>query len=232
MDGMNKYPTIPEIRHANLRQHMDQFGVSPAELARRLDKAPGQVGQFAGPTRHKGIGDDTAREIEEKLGLAPYYLDNPAILLGDQVQEPEGAYHSNATFLEYTKGRVPVVGVTAAGAAMEVVDLYQPGVAEEWIDIPGPHKPGAFILKLNGFSMQTKFWPDDRVLIEPALEWKPGDYVFAKRPMQGDGTFKQLVEEDGRLFLFALNPEFTPRYTELTPDWVIVGKATMRIDKL
>lgn len=231
---MSKYPTIPEIRHANLRKIMQDREITPAELSRLLGKSAGQVGQFAGPTRHKGIGDDPAREIEEILGLPPYELDNPAILIATSAAcaEESGAYLTDATFQAYTKGKIPVVGVTAAGAAMEVIDLYQPGVAEEWIDAPKTYTPGSFILRLTGFSMQPRFWSDDRVLIEPALAWNPGDYVFAKRPANGDGTFKKLVEEDGRLFLFALNAEFSPRYIELTSDWQIVGKATFRLDKL
>ena len=229
---MSKYPTIPEIRHANLRHVMQERDITPAELARLLGKAPGQVGQFAGPTRHKGIGDDPARELEELLGLPPYDLDNPTRLLGVNTEEDRGNYHTDATFQAYTKGKIPVVGVTAAGAAMEVIDLYQPGVAEEWIDAPKHYTPGAFILRLSGFSRQPKFWTDDRVMIEPALAWATGDFVFAKRPAFGDGTFKKLVDEDGRMFLFALNPEFSPRYIEVTPDWHIVGKATFRLDKL
>ncbi|MGK8439038.1 LexA family protein [Ectopseudomonas hydrolytica] len=229
---MSKYPTIPEIRHANLRHTMQEREITPAELARLLGKAPGQVGQFAGPTRHKGIGDDAARELEEILGLAPYDLDNPTILLGTRTEEPQGAYYTDATFQAYTRGKIPVVGVTAAGAAMEVIDLYQPGVAEEWIDAPKQYTPGAFILRLSGFSMRPKFWEDDRVMIEPALAWAVGDFVFAKRPAFGDGTFKKLVAEDGRMFLFALNPDFKPRYIEITEDWQIVGKATFRLDKL
>jgi SOS-response transcriptional repressor LexA len=228
---MSKYPTIPEIRHANLRRVMDEQDIGPAELARRLGKSPSQVGQFAGPTRFKGIGDDAARELEELLGLAPYDLDNPIVLLGLSTAE-SGSYHTDATFQAYTKGKIPVVGVTAAGAAMEVIDLYQPGVAEEWIDAPKNYTPGSFILRLSGFSMQPKFWDDDRVMIEPALAWSVGDFVFAKRPAHGDGTFKKLVEEDGRMFLFALNPDFNPRYIEVTQDWHIVGKATFRLDKL
>lgn len=229
---MSKYPTIPEIRHANLRRIMQERHITPAELARMLGKAPGQVGQFAGPTRHKGIGDDPARELEELLDLPPYELDNPTILLGVKAGEDQGNYHTDATFQAYTKGKIPVVGVTAAGAAMEVIDLYQPGVAEEWIDAPKSYTPGAFILRLSGFSMQPKFWDDDRVMIEPALAWAAGDFVFAKRPSKGDGTFKKLISEDGRMFLYALNPEFTPRYIEITPEWHIVGKATFRLDKL
>lgn len=230
---MSKYPTIPEIRHANLRRIMQDRDISPAELARSLNKSQSQVGQFAGPTRHKGIGDDAAREIEETLGLSPYELDLPAILLGAAAAEERAPYFSDATFQAYTKGKIPVVGVIAAGAAMEVIDLYQPGVAEEWIDAPkSNYTPGSFILRLSGFSMQPRFWSDDRVMIEPALAWAAGDFVFAKRPSQGDGTFKKLIEEDGRLFLFALNPEFSPRYIEVTPDWHIVGKATYRLDKL
>ncbi|WP_161871018.1 S24 family peptidase [Pseudomonas sp. SG-MS2] len=232
MLSMSKYPTIPEIRHANLRHIMQGRSITPAELARMLGKAPGQVGQFAGPTRHKGIGDDPARELEELLGLAPYDLDNPSILLGTSAEEKRGDYHADATFQAYTKGKIPVVGVIAAGSAMEVIDLYQPGVAEEWIDAPTNHTPGAFILRLSGFSMQPRFWSDDQVMIEPALKVAPGDFVFAKRPAVGDGTFKQLVEEDGRLFLYALNAEYSPRYIEVTPEWHIVGKATLRLDKL
>lgn len=227
---MNKLPTIPELRHANLRRIMEAKSINPAELARMLNRAPGQVGQFAGPTKHKGIGDDLAREIEEALGIAPYELDSPRLFL--PAKDLGDGTSAEASFQSYTERKLPVVGVTAAGHAMEIVDLYQPGVAEEWIDVPGKRTPGAFVLRLSGFSMQPKFWSDDMVVIEPALDWAPGDFVFAKRPTTGDGTFKKLVEEDGRLFLFALNEEFSPRYLEVTEDWVIVGKATWRVDKL
>ena len=227
---MKKLPTIPEIRHSNLRREMGTRPLSVAELARQLEKETSQVGQFAGPTRHKGIGDDMARQIEEVLGLSPYDLDIPATAL--TLAEKAGTHKADAWPIGVPKGKLPVVGVTAAGAAMEIIDLYQPGTAEEWLDAPGNPTPNAFILKLDGFSMQPKFWSGDKVLIEPALEWKAGDFVFAKKADHTAGTFKKLIEEEGRLFLFALNEDFKPRIQEIDDTWMIVGKATWRFDQL
>lgn len=227
---MKKLPTIPEIRHANLRREMQRQGISPADLARRLNRDSGQVGQFAGPTRHKGIGDDMAREIEHVIGIDPYELDSPRTLL--LVSEQQGTYTPDAFPLEAPKRKLPVVGMTAAGQAMEIIDLYQPGVAEEWLDAPGNPTPNAFILILDGFSMQPRFWSRDKVLIEPSLEWEVGDFVFAKKQDHSEGTFKQLVSESGRFYLHAVNPEFKPQYMEVDETWIIVGKATWRFDKL
>ena len=228
---MKKLPTIPEIRHANLRRELTAKKLAVIDLARLLDKETSQVGQFAGPTRHKGIGDDMARLIEYKLGLAAYELDVPATALL-ATGENQGAYLIDARPISIPKGKLPVVGVTAAGAVMEIIDLYQPGFAEEWIDAPGNPSPNAFIIRLEGFSMQPKFWDGDKVLIEPALEWNPGDFVFAKKADHSGGTFKKLVAEGDRLFLYALNEQFTPRYMEINSDWIIVGKGTWRFDQL
>lgn len=227
---MRKLPTIPEIRHANLRRELQTRSISVAELARRLGKESGQVGQFAGPTRHKGIGDDMAREIEEQIGLGPYELDTPYTAL--LTEEDRSGFKPDAFPMHAPKRKLPVVGITAAGKAMEIIDLYQPGVAGEWLDAPGNPTPNAFILVLEGFSMEPRFWSRDKVLIEPSLEWTVGDFVFAKKQDHSEGTFKQLVSEGDRLFLYALNPEFKPRYLEVDETWLIVGKATWRFDKL
>lgn len=173
-----------------------------------------------------------ARLLEEKLDLPYYSLDDAGTALAEmqKTQFPQG--HDGAQVIALPATKIPVVGTTTAGAAIEIIDLYQPGVAAEWVDAYGKPAMGTFALRLEGFSMEDKFHSGDIVQIEPSLEWASGDFVFAKRLSDQHGTFKQIKIEDDRCYLFALNPSFTPRYIEVTEDWSIVGKATWKLQKL
>ncbi|MCY1543047.1 LexA repressor [compost metagenome] len=172
-----------------------------------------------------------ARLLEEKLGIPFYSLDSPQQALM-RIKEETGIYVPDAQIYAFPKQQIPVVGTTSAGHALEIIDLYQPGVAEEWVEAYGNPGPSTFALRLDGFSMEKEFNSNDIVQIEPDLEWKVGDYVFAKRLSDHHGTFKQLKKEDDDYYLFALNEAFSPRYIKMDEDWQVVGKATWKLVKL
>lgn len=212
--------TIYEIRLANTRQLLEEKKLRLKDLADRLGKAPAQVSAFAGSSAHKNIGDVIAREIESAFDLPRGYLDiSHATLAQGNVIGPAGR-------------KLPVVGSIAAGAWCEAIDIFEPGDAEEWIEAPGPVGPNAFILRVEGISMEPKFHDNDKVVIDPALDALPGHFVAAKRTRDQGVTLKQLRKEGDEYYLYALNPDWPERIIRMTEEWHVCGRARWKIEDL
>ncbi len=125
--------------------------------------------------------------------------------------------------------RLPVIGSVQAGAFCEAGDIFQPGDAEEWIDAYGPAGPHAFVLRVEGFSMEPEFMAGDKVVVDPDAQWNPGDFVVAKRVSDNGVTLKQIKQEGSEHFLFAVNPAWEERAIRLTEEWHICGKVRRKI---
>jgi SOS-response transcriptional repressor LexA len=213
---------ISDTRLQNFRRVLAEKKLRLTDIADRLGKAPAQVSAFGGKNPTKGIGDQIAREIEQALGLHHGYLDMP-FGIGE---------FNNATVLSHTGRKLPVIGSIAAGAWCESEGLFDPRDAEEWIDAPGPVGPRAFILRVEGISMEPKFMEGDKIVIDPALEALPGHFVAAKRTRDQAATLKQLKQEGNEQFLYALNPDWPERIIRMTEDWSICGRARWKISDL
>ncbi|WP_350649030.1 S24 family peptidase [Pseudomonas sp. HY13-MNA-CIBAN-0226] len=213
---------ITDTRLQNFRMAMADKKLRLTDIADLLSKAPAQVSAFGGKNPTKGIGDQIAREIEKALSLPIGYLDIPHHL-GD---------FNNATVLSHTGRKLPVIGSIAAGAWCEPQGSFDPQEAEEWIDAPGPVGPHAFILRIEGISMEPKFQEGDKIVIDPSLDFAPGHFVAAKRSSDQAATLKQLKQEGGELYLFALNPDWPDRIIRMTEEWSICGRARWKISDL
>ncbi|WP_163910332.1 LexA family protein [Pseudomonas frederiksbergensis] len=209
--------TIYEIRLANVRRLIQEKGLKLKDLAQLVNKSAAQVSSFAGEGAHKNIGDQIAREIEHALDLPRGYLDIPHGNPG------------NGTVLGNTGRKLPVIGSIAAGAWCEAVDNFSPEDAEEWIEAPGPVGPNAFILRVEGISMEPMFMEGDKVVIDPAREALPGHYVAARRASDQGVTLKQLRQEGSEHYLYAVNPDWQERIIRLTEEWHICGRARWKI---
>lgn len=124
---------------------------------------------------------------------------------------------------------LPVIGHVQAGAFCEAVDAFQPGDAEEWIEAYGPAGSHAFVLKVEGFSMEPDFVPGDKVVIDPESECRPGDFVVAKRISDQAVTLKRLRYEGGEPYLFATNPSWPDRIIKLDEEWHLCGRVRRKI---
>lgn len=213
---------ISDTRLKNFRRVLADKKLRLTDIADLLGKAPAQVSAFGGKNPTKGIGDQIAREIEIALGLHQGYLDMP-FGLGE---------FSNATVLTMTGRKLPVIGAIAAGAWCEMKGNFDPREAEEWIDAPGPVGPRAFILRVEGISMEPKFFEGDKIVIDPSLEALPGHFVAAKRASDEAATLKQLKQEGNEHYLYALNPDWPERIIRMTEDWSICGRARWKISDL
>lgn len=124
---------------------------------------------------------------------------------------------------------LPVIGHVQAGAFCEAVDLFQPGDADEWIESYGPAGSNAFVLKVEGFSMEPDFMPGDKVVVDPAAECRPGDFVVAKRTSDQAVTLKRLRYEGSEPYLFATNPAWPDRIIKLAEEWHLCGRVRRKI---
>ncbi len=213
---------ISDTRLHNFRRIIAERNLRLTDVAERLGKAPAQVSAFGGKNPTKGIGDQIARELEKALHLHEGYLDMPYGV---------GEFN-NATVLSHTGRKLPVIGSIAAGSWCEGHGSFEPRDAEEWIDAPGPVGPRAFILRVEGVSMEPKFMEGDKIVIDPSLEALPGHYVAAKRVRDEAATLKQLRQEGSERYLYALNPDWPERIIRMTEDWNICGRARWKISDL
>ncbi|MEG9622080.1 XRE family transcriptional regulator [Pseudomonas guariconensis] len=213
---------ITDTRLANFRRLLKEKGLRLADIAELLGKAPAQVSAFGGKNPTKGIGDQIARELEKALKLPTGYLDIP-FSVGEL---------SNVTMLSHAGRKLPVIGSIAAGAWCDTGSSFDPRDAEEWIDAPGPVGPKAFILRVEGISMEPKFFEGDKIVIDPSLEALPGHFVAAKRASDQAATLKQLKQEGNEQYLYAINPDWPNRIIKMTEEWSICGRARWKISDL
>jgi SOS-response transcriptional repressor LexA len=104
------------------------------------------------------------------------------------------------------RGRVPVISSVRAGDYSEIVDNLHPGDADEWIEVSCQVMRHTFALVVEGDSMEPEFTEGMRVVVEPDLEPRIGDYVVAGN---GDrATLKKLVRDGDELYLKPLNSHY------------------------
>ncbi|NVN61883.1 XRE family transcriptional regulator [Pseudomonas putida] len=212
---------ITDTRLDNFRHLLLDHRLRLAEVAEMLGKSPAQVSAFGGKNPTKGIGDQIAREIELAFKLPIGYLDIPRNI----------GHLKNITPLSTDK-KLPVIGSIAAGAWCDTGSLFDPRDAEEWIEAPGPVGPRAFILRVEGVSMEPKFTEGDKIVIDPSLEALPGHFVAAKRASDQAATLKQLRQEGSEQYLYALNPDWPERIIKMSEEWSICGRARWKITDL
>ena len=126
------------------------------------------------------------------------------------------------------RGLVPLISFVQAGSWCDIVDNLLPGDAYDWMPCPVKHSTSTFCLEVEGESMfnptgRYSYSPGDIIFVDPAKAAKHGDRVVVRLDDQQQATFKQLIEEDGRKMLKALNPDWKPRYIEVNGNATICG---------
>lgn len=123
---------------------------------------------------------------------------------------------------------VPLISWVQAGVWSDVADPFQPGDAEEWLPCPVRHGPRTYCVRVRGDSMHNpsgrpSYADGDIIFVDPDRGAKAGDRVIVRLDDHAEATFKQLLVEDGRKMLKALNPEWSPRYIEINGNATITG---------
>jgi SOS-response transcriptional repressor LexA len=102
----------------------------------------------------------------------------------------EAAFDTNTRPAPMGMRSYPVISCVQAGALREITVPY---VAGDGFDVEfGDDEASrwAFFLEIDGDSMLPDFRPGDRVLIDPEVSPRPGDFVAARNTKQ-EATFKK-----------------------------------------
>lgn len=195
-----------------IRHHRQRLELTEQQLADRIGVSRGSIQQW------------------EKGSTAPKRANQAATAaaLGISVSELMGI--SAPPEVEPVQGGqgVPLISWVTAGTWAMVSDPFQPGEAEEWLPCPVKHGPRAYCVRVRGDSMHNpngrpSYAHGDIIFVDPDREAKPGDRVIVRLDDQAEATFKQLLVEDGRKMLKALNPDWSPRYIEINGNATITG---------
>ncbi|WP_339617225.1 LexA family transcriptional regulator [uncultured Gilvimarinus sp.] len=109
--------------------------------------------------------------------------------------------------------KVPLISSIDAGSWGEVIDNFQPGDADEWINTSARVSKQAFALRVKGDSMTNPYGspsiPEGAiVIVDPNIEATSGKIVVAKLTDSQEATIKRLIMDGPNTYLKPLNPEY------------------------
>ncbi|WP_173634381.1 LexA family protein [Paramixta manurensis] len=125
---------------------------------------------------------------------------------------------------------IPLIDWVQAGAFTEVGSY--PEDSYEYYPCPANLSDKAYALRVEGESMIPRFEPGDIIYIDPSQRQKiNGKFVIARLVNENSTTFKQLQIIDGKIYLQALNPNYTPemKFTHVNQDCEIIGTVVWHI---
>jgi SOS-response transcriptional repressor LexA len=178
--------TIEDTRVKRLKLLRDECG-SNASLSKTIEISEAQLSQWINRSpdsksgKPRSISSDSARHIEKKLGKQPGWLDQP-------IQEE--IFDNNVELASPGTRRIPVISYVQAGNMTEAIDPYAVGGCDKWLLTDLELSSKAFALVIRGDSMLPEFRNGDNVIIDPAVQPQPGDYVVAKNH-ENEATFKK-----------------------------------------
>ncbi|MDR5824736.1 S24 family peptidase [Caballeronia sp. LZ043] len=234
-------------------------GGSAATLAKRIDKSGSYVSRMLWPDGRDGrkrIGEDTVEQIERAFNWArgTFDSDTPVTALAEMkanVNPPNKGLksplighkpsHSVGTLHDLNiepgpeiRGKLPLITWVQAGAWEKVVDTFTVGDAEEWLLSPIPTSKKAYYLRVRGLSMynpsgEPSFNENDLILVEPQSDAESGSLVVVLLDDSAEATFKQLIVEDGKKYLRALNPDWPNRIIQVNGNATICGVVKTKV---
>lgn len=180
---------IPEMALKARILEIVKAGYTKAAIARAGKVTPGAVSQWvSGDT--KELKSQVAAGIQAltkfnavwiATGKGPKHLESVTV---------RDDFDKNVSFVFLGKRAFPVISYIQAGLVKEITDPYALGdgvdieYGDTWLS------EWAFALEIEGNSMLPEFRPGDRILVDPMISPRPGDYVVAKNRKE-EATFKK-----------------------------------------
>lgn len=196
-----------------------QKGLSQAELAKKSGVSQSTIGNLEAGIRL------TARNITAiatALDVNPVWLAEGKGSPTNEAPDNLGLSQKNIEISSIGEKRIPLISYVQAGCMSEIVNPYQLGDASEFLLTDLDLGPNAFALQIKGDSMLPDFKEGDRIIIDPAVQPLPGDFVVAKNGHE-EATFKKyrprgLSESGDEIFeLVPLNEDYPSMRSDTTP---------------
>lgn len=215
--------TNDEIRVDRLKMLINECG-GVSNFANKINRQYSQVSQWLNRSvdsktgRRRSMSDDIARYVESVCSKPIGWMDQPVEIITPNVEE----LHKSDF------GKVPLISWVQAGDWSEAIDNFAPGDAEAWIPCPACHSGRAFALRVRGISMYNpggdfSFRDGDIIFIDPMRQPIHGSFVVAKMMDSNEVTFKKLIFEGNKKYLYALNPDWKDRIIEIDGNCVVCG---------
>lgn len=196
----------------NLR--LKTLGLKRADLSNKAGINKSSISQW-----YSGRNKPSGKNL---LTLAEYLNCDPTWLLTGEGTAPTGTADKNVlNTTERIKGHYPLISWVQAGNWTEAIEL-NPGDFEYY---PCPEKcsDSTFLLKVTGDSMEPRFHEGDLIYVDPEEEHFHKKFVVAKLTDENTTTFKQLIIEDGKKYLKALNPNWHTQYLPINGNCEVIG---------
>ncbi len=196
------------------------------KLRKALDLTQHQLAELVGVAQNsiqKLEKGDTKnpRNIEalaRALNCTPEYLQ---FGIGE-TQADKKSENSNVAPGPTLKAAVPLISWVQAGAWSEINEIREFD-ADRYL-CPVKCSDLTFALKVQGVSMEPKFYDGDLIFVDPEAECIHGSYVVARLDDNNEATFKQLIIESGQKFLKAANPNWPEQLIPINGNCTLVGK--------
>ena len=193
-------------RVKNLRKKLD---LTQYQLADLVGVAQNSIQKIEkGETKNPRNIEALARALQ----CTPEYL---RFGVGDNI-------NSNVAPGPTLKAAVPLISWVQAGAWSEISEIKAYD-AERYL-CPVKCSDLTFALKVQGVSMEPKFYEGDLIFVDPEAECIHGSYVVARLDDNNEATFKQLIIESGHKFLKAANPNWPEQLIPINGNCTLVGK--------
>lgn len=216
--------TVSKIRVDRLNALIKEMGGTRL-FCEKIERSEAQVYQWINQLadsksgKPRSISNASARRIESICGKPVGWLDQP-IKSNEESNIEEIHKHEYAN--------VPLISWVQAGSWNEAVDNFHPGDAEEWLPCPTCHSDKTFALRVRGISMYNpegdeSFREGEIIYIDPMRLPIHGSLVVARTVDSNEVTFKKLIVEGNKKYLYALNPDWKNRIIEIDHNIIICG---------
>ena len=166
-----------------------ELGLKKTDIWKGAGLSSGAYAQWMNGSKLKG---ENLIKVARVLGVNPTWLET------GKGEKFEGQVDTNA-FHDRRKRPaqrpIPVISKIPAGGPKEIVDAYHAGAGMEELIPDAEVGPYTFGLIIDGPSMEPTFLTGDKVIIDPSVQPRPGDFVAFKchgaHGEEDGSTFKQ-----------------------------------------
>jgi SOS-response transcriptional repressor LexA len=135
------------------------------------------------------------------------------------MSEGQKKFDQNVAPAQVGQRRIPIISYVQAGMMTEAMDPFALGEGLETVVTDLDVSDGTFGLRIKGESMLPEFRENDVIIVDPAEQPRPGDFVVAKNSEE-EATFKKYrprgTNERGEMIfeLVPLNDDFPMLHSE------------------